>query len=281
MLAEPNVCFVEAKILSFIVIASSAVWTWIAIRRMRSKPVVVLAGAVETVPLLAIAFAGLWVLVSVGVQTSTLVSQFAPAAELQEEDAVRKISLETIRKGVIQSGLLAFGLAGVYAFGVKTSEEAEAAGTKPLPAVRAVSLGLLAFVASIGPVMMAQLGLSQVIEMPESTHALLELVKEKKSPDIVFWVGAAAVVAAPLLEELIYRVVLQGWLRSVLDRNIAIGLVAVLFSFVHGWPAMVGLLPLAIVLGVLYDRTNSYLAVVTTHAAFNMSMLLMSAIQPA
>ncbi|MFK7817467.1 MAG: lysostaphin resistance A-like protein [Planctomycetaceae bacterium] len=273
----------EVKILSLFVILSSLVWTWVALRKMRSKPVVVEAGAVETVPLVAIAFAVLWLIVSLGTQVVSLASQLSPPDEVDvaTKEAGPRVDVDTVRKSVMQSGFLAFGLAAVYSLGVKTSDEAKAAGKKHLPAMRAISLGLAGFVASIGPVLVVQFGLSQLVEMPESSHALLELVGKKKSPDVVLWVGAAAVVAAPLLEELIYRVVLQGWLRSLVNRNTAIVVVAVAFSFVHGWPAMVGLIPLAIVLGVLYDRTNSYLAVVTAHAAFNMCMLLLSAVQSA
>jgi membrane protease YdiL (CAAX protease family) len=58
----------------------------------------------------------------------------------------------------------------------------------------------------------------------------------------------------------------------------AIGIVTVLFAAVHGLPDALPIVPLALVLGYVFHRTRSYVAVVTLHALFNSyNLILMSA----
>jgi membrane protease YdiL (CAAX protease family) len=92
-------------------------------------------------------------------------------------------------------------------------------------------------------------------------------------------VALAAVVLAPLAEELMFRVVIQGWLESREKPAAAITTTALLFSVIHGLPDAIGLFPLALILGYVYRRTHSYLAVVVLHGlfnAFNLSMVLLA-----
>lgn len=254
---------VEPIVISSCILVSSVVWTWMAVRKMRSKPVVPSAGVVETVPALAFGLAVSWVALN-------FVLRLFPGWFANE--ASTAVTLTGIRQGVMLSGGVAFVLAAIYAAGNKTKQENE------LPALRAMSLGFLAFFASIGPVIIVLVVLRKLNPQEPTSHALLDFLRENRSHEAILWVSAAALVAAPLLEELLYRVILQGALRAHVSGNMSIAIVAVLFCAAHGWPNMVGLLPLAIVLGVLYDRTNSYLAIVTTHAAFNMCMLALAAL---
>ena len=85
-----------------------------------------------------------------------------------------------------------------------------------------------------------------------------------------------SVVIAPLLEETVYRGLLQTWLLSWLgaDRRwAAVGLAAAAFSLVHAPGAsgvgLAGLFVLGLVLGVLYERTGSLLPCVVAHAGYN------------
>lgn len=254
---------VEGNVISFSILFSSMVWTWIAVRKMRNKPVVQPAGVQDTVCLPAYGIAVGWVLLS-------LAMQFLPGLTGEEPKPKGTVSLSGIQQSVILSGCLAFVLAVVYSIGNDKKPE------NGLPALRAVSLGIVAFVASLGPVFLVMFAIQHALGPNSASHALLEFMKKNKTPEAAMWVGASAVVTAPLLEELLYRVILQGHLRKLIHRDKAVVVVAVIFCVAHGWPNMLGLFPLAIALGVLYDRTNSYLAVVTAHAAFNMTMLLLT-----
>ncbi len=253
---EPSA--VESLILATAILTSSLVWTGIAIRKLRSGQVLPTAGTVDRVPLAATVIAAGWVGLS-------LLAQLQPATEAT-------LTVRDVRSSVIFSGILAVVLAGIYSLGNKTTPQNQ------LPVLRAVNIGLLGSLASALPVLMVQMSLQKLLPQNKSSHALLELLSHDRSPETVLWIGAAAVVTAPLLEELLYRVILQGALRDVVGRTKAVVIVAGTFSLAHGWPNMLGLLPLALILGYIYDRTNSYLAVVTTHAAFNTGMLLLSTV---
>lgn len=243
-------------VISTLIISGSLVWAVVAVRKLRGKPLVPSAGVPEEVPLLAVLFAAAWA-------AQALLAQFA-------EPRTEPLELTGIKNAVALSGAVAFVLAVAYSAGNKTQQRS------PMPTVAAIGLGLTAFLASTALVLMIQIGLQRWLGPDPSPHLLLEFLRANRSIDAVLWVGASAIVTAPLLEELLYRVILQSALKTRIGERPAIVVVAVLFCAVHGWPEMLGLLPLALVLGYVYARTNNYLAVVTAHAAFNLSMLLLT-----
>ena len=75
-----------------------------------------------------------------------------------------------------------------------------------------LKLGLIAFIMLAPPVFAIQATLVYVFKMP-SVHPLIELLKQDTR---FFWMsGFLAVIAAPLCEEYVVRVLLQGWLEKV------------------------------------------------------------------
>ena len=140
---------------------------------------------------------------------------------------------------------------------------------------RQLAVGGLAFLASWLPVFLLLLATS-AIRSEETMHPFLKVLKEDQSGQTLLWISLAVILAAPLWEEFAYRVILQTSLCRWLPLVFAIGLTACLFSAVHGWPDMIPLLPLALVLGGVYHHYRSYLAVVTAHALFNGAMLAMA-----
>jgi uncharacterized protein len=135
-----------------------------------------------------------------------------------------------------------------------------------------VRFGGLGYLVAI-PLVMAVLVAMTSWRGPENEHPYLKLVESGNNSAII-GVAFAAVVAAPLTEELIFRVVLQGLLESLARPWAAILLPAVAFAAMHGIYDAVPLLPLAIVLGIVYHVRRSYIAVVTIHAMFNATFLL-------
>ena len=106
----------------------------------------------------------------------------------------------------------------------------------------------------------------------EAAHPLLALLRDQPTLEATVWVVLAAVVLAPLFEELLYRVFLQGTWSAHAPAWLTIPVTALLFSAVHmrrGQPDGIPLLPLAFGLGLLYHQRRSYLGVVTAHALFN------------
>ena len=137
-----------------------------------------------------------------------------------------------------------------------------------------VEIGFWAFLASLAPIS-AMLILMLPFRTEETQHSFLKLLQGTDGLEVAFWIFLAAAVLAPLVEELMFRVVLQGWLETKIAPNYAIGLPAVFFCAIHGWPDSIPLLPLALILGYTFQRTHSYIAVISTHFFFNFSNLLL------
>lgn len=101
-------------------------------------------------------------------------------------------------------------------------------------------------------------------------NLLLRLLDQDRGLPTLAWVLLAAVVLAPLVEELLFRVILLGWLKTKTTSAHAIGISSVAFALTHGPLDGVALLPLALLLGFLYDRRQRFLSVVVAHAFFNL-----------
>lgn len=140
--------------------------------------------------------------------------------------------------------------------------------------------GLLGFLAALAPVMLVLI-VTAALRTPENQHPFLKLLdSERGDPVVVFWLLMMAVVVAPIKEELIFRVMLQDGLARRIGATPAIGLTSVLFCLVHGFPDSLALLPLAVVLGYVYDRRQSVLSVVLIHALFNLTNTVILLMNP-
>lgn len=134
--------------------------------------------------------------------------------------------------------------------------------------------GFLGFLACVLP-----MALSMFVTLPlrdaERQHSLLKLISSSPDVTTVAVVATTAAVVAPLFEELLFRVILQSWLVTLFPPSFAIPLVALSFAMVHGWRDGLALIPLALILGYVFHRRQSYLAVVVIHLLFNATMLLL------
>lgn len=144
---------------------------------------------------------------------------------------------------------------------------------------RQLAVGGLAFLASFLPVYALLLATSPFRSV-ETLHPFLRLLQSNPGAKTVFWIGLAVSIVAPFLEEMIYRVILQTSLGHWLPAGVAIPLTAAVFCLAHGWPDMIPLFPLALILGWVHHRYRSYLAVVATHALFNSWMLALALLVP-
>jgi len=118
----------------------------------------------------------------------------------------------------------------------------------------------------------------------QGAHPLLELLRGNASFEAQFWVLLGAAVLAPLYEELLYRVLLQGTWSAHAPPWIAITGTALLFSAAHfrpGQPDGIPLFPFALLLGLLYDRRRSYCGIVAAHALYNSLNIILALGDPA
>jgi membrane protease YdiL (CAAX protease family) len=104
----------------------------------------------------------------------------------------------------------------------------------------------------------------------------LTLLADSPDPLTVTLICITAAIMAPLSEEMMFRVVLQGALTRFSQPRIAIPVTAVAFAAIHGPIDGIALVPLALILGYVFDRRHSYVSVLVIHGLFNATMLTLA-----
>jgi len=90
--------------------------------------------------------------------------------------------------------------------------------------------GIFAYVAPPSP----PLGTTAEVEKKDHGHAIVQLIEKGKDLPIVLLVAfLAVVVAAPVAEELLFRLFFQGWLETKLRPSYAIVVVSLFFALIH------------------------------------------------
>jgi membrane protease YdiL (CAAX protease family) len=116
-------------------------------------------------------------------------------------------------------------------------------------------------------------------------HVIVDFLVGQRSGAAVALVVVSAVVVAPLAEEFFFRRVLQGWLQKRLsgDAPRAIGIASLAFAAAHAGQglAFVPLFPLAMVLGLIAERTGSIVPCILLHGLFNAVSVTLLLMQPA
>lgn len=133
--------------------------------------------------------------------------------------------------------------------------------------------GVLGFLAAVIPVLLV-LGVMLPFRSEQTAHPILQMLQQDSSFVTLFWVVIAAIVLAPLVEEILYRVVIQSWLQRVSGERVGLLVTAFLFAGVHRLPDAIPLIPLALILGYVYQQRRCFLTVVLIHILFNGTNLL-------
>ena len=137
------------------------------------------------------------------------------------------------------------------------------------PIHRQLVYGLVGFLTCLLPTAIVFI-LTEPYRTDADMHPLLQLIGQDPSGQLLMAVTVSAVLVAPWTEEMAFRVIMQRSLLRNCSPSLSILLTAFAFCAIHpSWQDAVALLPLAIVLGVTYHRTGSYLAVVLIHMLFN------------
>lgn len=147
----------------------------------------------------------------------------------------------------------------------------------PMTEVRfAIEVFLAAFVPTL-VFRLVILGLVVAItgKQPES-HPFLEMMDDGVGLPILVMIAFTAIILAPVMEELMYRVIILGGMAQ-LGRPVP-GLIisSVIFCFAHQFPDSLALLPLAFALGYTYLRRRSYITVILVHLLFNAFNMLLA-----
>ncbi|MEM7627047.1 MAG: CPBP family intramembrane glutamic endopeptidase [Planctomycetota bacterium] len=111
---------------------------------------------------------------------------------------------------------------------------------------------------------------------PEVNHGILQQMQSTEDRRQLAALVLTVVTIGPLLEELVFRGLLQTILLELFGRAArwrVVLVAAAVFSLVHvgatTWHALPGLFVLGVVLGWLYERTGSLWPAILVHAGFN------------
>jgi len=156
---------------------------------------------------------------------------------------------------------------------------------------RDIRWGVLAFFAAV-PMVMASIQVTVIVgeffgqEAPVLAHDMLKMLVDSDSLTGSVLIIVSAVLVAPILEEGIFRGVIQSVMVETLgeSRRWAVVIVAsIVFAMMHtdyvhweNWQALPGLLVLGLVLGWLYERSGSLLPCIIVHTLFNAMNILMA-----
>jgi membrane protease YdiL (CAAX protease family) len=143
-----------------------------------------------------------------------------------------------------------------------------------------IGAGLVVFFACVPLFLAAAQGWQWVVQSVagrdfEGTQRVVRKLALATSPWTVFHVGMAAIVVAPICEELFFRGLLYGALRRRVRPGVAILAVGVVFGLFH-LPAVSTVVPLAVlgaVLCYIYERTGRLVVPIVIHGLFNLFQL--------
>lgn len=112
-------------------------------------------------------------------------------------------------------------------------------------------------------------------------HSLLLELDRSAGIGIRIAVILAAVVVAPVFEEMLFRGFLQtGFRRITRSAVAAVGMSSLIFALIHApWQAP-PIFVLSLFLGWVYERTRSLWAPIGMHAAFNALVIVVNSLSP-
>ncbi|HXJ71194.1 MAG TPA: CPBP family intramembrane glutamic endopeptidase [Candidatus Dormibacteraeota bacterium] len=106
-------------------------------------------------------------------------------------------------------------------------------------------------------------------ETPE-IQPTIQVLRVSVTPGQRILFGFAAIVLAPMAEEILFRGILYRYLKQIIHPHFAVVGSSLLFGFIHG--NLMALVPLSfvgVVFALLYDKTDNLLAPMAAHACFN------------
>lgn len=137
-----------------------------------------------------------------------------------------------------------------------------------------IAFPLVSFISSFLEILV--LLIFKVQSLPDQTA--IEFIRSAKSHPFYFSLAIIMVVGlAPILEEFIFRGVLQNFFKTFLKRKTAIILNSIIFAFFHytfsqklsNIPILTSLFALSCFLGFVYEKQKSLITPIALHATFN------------
>ena len=164
-------------------------------------------------------------------------------------------------------------------------------GLVPKRPLREIIAGILALLAAM-PMVLGSSAICMILaklmeqETPTVAHEMLKTLLESTDPLATALMVTSAVVVAPILEEIIFRGLVQTSLLAWLgpqSRWLMLFIASALFALIHGsvasWHVLPGLFILGLVLGWLYEKHGSLLPSIVLHMLFNLTNIGLGMLQ--
>lgn len=143
-----------------------------------------------------------------------------------------------------------------------------------------LGLGVAFFILNLGLMQLSNLLWTSLGIAVENQPTIVAL-REGGSPAQAVLIGVAALLLAPVVEEILFRGLLYPWLQMVTSTRVAVTVTTLLFALSH--MNLLGFLPLVcfgLLLIWLYDTTDNLLAPITAHFVFNLINFTVALLMP-
>lgn len=116
----------------------------------------------------------------------------------------------------------------------------------------------------------------KLFEIEPEKQTVVTVIEKTVEPAKRVWFALAAIVLAPAVEETIFRGIMYPYLKQRIGIAMAVAVSSVLFAAIHvNIMIFIPLVFLGLVLTWLYERTDSLLTPMVTHAVFNATNFFM------
>jgi membrane protease YdiL (CAAX protease family) len=149
------------------------------------------------------------------------------------------------------------------------------AGTAEVPRAFGPGLARAALLGVAGGAVAAAFGLAYVMAARAYGWFPESFPQARHAPDVatMLWLGALAVIAAPIFEEFIFRGLIFGGLRRSLGVGTAALASAAIFAIVHPPASVVPVFVLGLCTALVYARTRMLAASMIVHALYNAAVI--------
>ena len=133
----------------------------------------------------------------------------------------------------------------------------------------ALAVVLVALPLTLGLNELSRIVITQLLGQPEA-QPTMQVLQMSQSFGQKIWFGFTAILMAPLVEEILFRGVIYRTGKQLGYPLLSLLLSSLVFAAIHG--SLMTFVPLtifAIILALLYDKTDNLLAPITTHSVFN------------
>jgi CAAX protease family protein len=139
-----------------------------------------------------------------------------------------------------------------------------------------LGIGLLVVPVTLLLLNFVSLELFKLFQVPPEKQTVVTVIEKTVEPAKRIWFALAAVVLAPTVEEMFFRGIMYPYLKQRIDPIWAVTITSLAFAAIHfNLVIFIPLVFLGFVLTWLYERTDSLLTPILTHAVFNATNFFM------